>query len=303
MLLDPPVAGEVQGLRRALGDGSLAAIGPHLTLVPPLNIAEGQLGDVLATVRSAAAAEPGPISLVLGPVLTFVPASPVLYLGAGGSEPSQLAALDRLAGAVLQGPLGRPRRWPWVPHVTVCDEVPGEEHAAAAVRALASYRTNAVFDRAVLLEQQGTRWSPLADAALGPAAVVGRGGIELEIVRGRAIGPDGAALVRGAGGELPPGAAEAPERIVLTGLMSGGTIGLAVAWWQGIPGSRLDVCVFVAPRARRQGIGRALLSALESAVGRAGWSSAFVGGHGPPEFFANSSAWVREFVPPGSTSS
>ena len=135
LLLDPPVADEVQGLRRALGDTSLAAIGPHLTLVPPLNIAESRVGEVIGTLRMAAGAQPGPISLVLGPVLTFLPISPVLYLGIGASDETELGALDRLRSTVLDGPLGRPQRWPWAPHVTVCDEVPDgavDESAAVA---------------------------------------------------------------------------------------------------------------------------------------------------------------------------
>ena len=56
LVLDAPVACEVQGLRRALGDGSLQRIAPHLTLVPPVNVRAGGLDEALAVLRTAASA-------------------------------------------------------------------------------------------------------------------------------------------------------------------------------------------------------------------------------------------------------
>ena len=60
LLVPEPVAAEVDGLRRALGDGSLGRIPPHLTLVPPVNVAEDDVPKALSVLRQAAAARPRP---------------------------------------------------------------------------------------------------------------------------------------------------------------------------------------------------------------------------------------------------
>ena len=38
VVIDPPVADEINGLRRAVRDGALDRIAPHVTLVPPVNV-------------------------------------------------------------------------------------------------------------------------------------------------------------------------------------------------------------------------------------------------------------------------
>ncbi len=56
LLVPPPFDTEIDGLRRALGDGALGRIPAHLTLVPPVNVREERLGEALAALRRAAAA-------------------------------------------------------------------------------------------------------------------------------------------------------------------------------------------------------------------------------------------------------
>ena len=185
LLLDPPWSLEVQGLRRALGDSSLGSVPPHLTLVPPINVRSSDLGSALDIVRRAAAAQAGPFSLQLGPVATFVPTNPVVYLAVGGAGMGSLRALRE---AVLAGPLLRPDRWPWVPHVTLADQAPYEQ-AEAALVALRHYESDVTLDRVVIMEERERRWHPLTDACFGPPAVVGRGGLELEITEGRLLAP------------------------------------------------------------------------------------------------------------------
>ena len=65
------------------------------------------------------------------------------------------------------------------------------DRIAAALTALDRFAVVATVDRVVLLEERrGRVWSSLADAALGPPAVVGRGGLALEITRGRILDPE-----------------------------------------------------------------------------------------------------------------
>ena len=296
LLLDPPCSEEVNGLRRALGDSSFDAVAPHVTLVPPINVRAGDLDEALAVVRRAAGEQDGPLQLELGPVATFVPASPVVYLSVAGPDHDYLA---RLRSAVVSGPFRRPDRWPFVPHVTLADQAADEE-AEAAVGALSHFRSLATIDRVVVMEERQRRWEPLADAKLAPSVVVGRGGLELEITEGRVMGPDVLSLVESQLDQLPVEEVERPhssnrltESIVLTGRREGGVAGAAVAWLGGRPGEPVNVGVVVDPACRREGVGRALLSTLEVSVRRRGWAAEGVRGYGPAGFFDAASGWVR----------
>ncbi len=292
LLLDPPASLEVEGLRRALGDTSLGSVAPHLTLVPPVNVRATELHNALHVVRAAAAAQDGPLWLELGPVATFVPASPVLYLAVGGPD---LERLGRLKSAVLSGPLLRSERWPWVPHVTVADEVPAEQ-AGAAVSALGHYRARVSFDRVVLLEERAHHWQPLADVCFGPPRIVGRGGLELEITEGRIPGPDVAALAERQLG-APIGPAWPFETILVSGRREGRLVGAAAGWHGGQPGAPVNVSVLVERECRRQGVGRALIAALEISLRRRGWDVDGARGYGPGEFFNATCGWVQAVRP------
>ncbi|HUR18352.1 MAG TPA: 2'-5' RNA ligase family protein [Acidimicrobiales bacterium] len=159
LLLPPDLAAEVDGLRRGLGDGALARIPPHITLVPPVNVREGQLDEAFAILRRAAATT-APLAVKVGPPATFVPDNPVVYLQVGGD----LAPLRTLRDAVFLEPLDRPLTWPWVPHVTIADDAaPGRIRAALV--ALQDYVVEATFDSVHLLrEKPGRIWEPVANA-------------------------------------------------------------------------------------------------------------------------------------------
>src|SRR3954466_218802 len=106
LLIPTPTDREVDGLRRATGDGTLGPVPPHITLVPPVNVRDDALDDALAVVRRAAAAAP-PLTLSIGPTATFLPANPVLYLSVAG----ELDQLHQLRDRVFSGPLERPLSW------------------------------------------------------------------------------------------------------------------------------------------------------------------------------------------------
>ncbi|HLI01067.1 MAG TPA: 2'-5' RNA ligase family protein, partial [Acidimicrobiales bacterium] len=228
LLLDPPHAAEVDGLRRAVGDRSLGRVPPHLTLVPPVNVRGRDLTAALGRLRAAAAAGGRPLRLTLGPPTTFLPANPVLYLPVGGDLPE----LRRVHDTVFAGPLHRPLAWPWVPHVTLADDAT-PERIAAAMDALTGYQVVVDIDRLTMLEERSAtfapgergavrRWVPYADAALAPPAVVGRGGLEVTLVQGRVLGPDARRLIDELGELGDDGSGEGPAdvepEIVLTAL-------------------------------------------------------------------------------------
>lgn len=261
LVLDPPIGQEVDGLRRAVGDPSLGRIPPHLTLVPPVNVAD--LDAAIERLRAAAGGQAGPLQLTLGPPTTFLPSNPVLYLPVGGD----LEELRLLRDSVFKPPLERKLSWPWVPHVTIADGI--EEHRIGAAQvALDGYWALAVVERVVLLEERkGRVWTEIADAVLERRAKVGTGGLVVHITRGRLLDPLVLAML---GEEVrPPGPTErerpASTRsyfhpVVMTARREDQTVGVAIAY------GRDNRFVFVRPDARRQGIGGHLRRHLDVAI-------------------------------------
>jgi 2'-5' RNA ligase len=299
LVLPEPIATEVNGLRRGLGDPALGRIPPHLTLVPPVNVRQEDLGRALARLRLAAAGAPLLLHLGLGPPASFLPANPVLILTVSGD----LLELRALRQAVFVEPLARSLTWPFVPHVTVADGVE-PERIDAAMTALHHYRDSVAIDRVQLLEERRElsgggpgvrRWVPIADAVFGPPAVVGRGGLNLELTRSGLIDPEAAALLDGAGrpeeAPLTIGAVLGPggQTVVVTARqggnaagLSGSPVGVGAAWWaDGQP----HIGVFVAPAERGLGYGSHLLAAVEAAVVDSGWPAERLQAHGPARFY------------------
>jgi 2'-5' RNA ligase len=125
-------AHEMDGLRRAVG-ADVGRVAPHVTLVPPVNVREDELGEALGVVREAAAASTGP--LTLGPGAgRDVPAGQPGRLPRRGRGPG-LPTVHRLQEALRAGPLARKLTHGFVPHVTIADEL-AEDRIPEAMRAL-----------------------------------------------------------------------------------------------------------------------------------------------------------------------
>jgi len=148
-----PVAGregaEIDGLRRALGGSGLGRINPHVTLVPPVNVRDDELVDVLRKLRSTAREDP--VVVRIGPARTFAPRTPVVYLEVTG-DTARIAGLRRqLAVAPLVPEIARRER-PFVPHVTVGGRVEGPR-IAAALEMLADFQLTVTLASVMLCEQ------------------------------------------------------------------------------------------------------------------------------------------------------
>jgi len=277
LLLAGELAHQVDGLRRALGDPALGRIAPHLTLVPPVNVAGDRLPEALALVRAAAAAVRGPLRVRLGPPASFQPVNPVVHLPAHGAH----GELAGLRAALCRPPLARPVSLPFVPHVTLADGL-ATERIGAALAALAGFVADARFDAVtVLREGPGRVWTALSDAAFARPAVIGRGGLELELAETARPGPDAEAVAAG----------EAGEPFALTARRDGVAVGLAAGRVRG------DVAVLerlvVGADHRGEGIGSHLLAAVESLAARRGcdWAVAAVPPGGPGRSFLAGRGW------------
>ena len=187
LVITGEVASEIDGIRRALGAGSLDRISPHVTLVPPVNVRDDALDEAVDIVRLAAQ-ESRPLRLDLGPTATFWPGAPVVYLPVGGD----LQGIDDLRARLLTGPLARDDDRRFVPHVTL-DQRIEPERIEAALDTLARYEASIVVERVTILElrEHERRWRPLTTAALGRPKVVGRGGLEVELSVSSMLDPAG----------------------------------------------------------------------------------------------------------------
>jgi 2'-5' RNA ligase len=242
LLLPPPVGEAVDVLRRALGADDVDRLPAHLTLVPPVNVRDDDLEAALDLLRDAAS-RTVPFRLVLGPPRTFLPINPVLYLEVGG----EVAAVDGLRDRIFRPPLERNLTWPFQPHVTLLDGGP-EERIRAAVDALADTRFEVVIERVHLLQEfneEGVRvWRPVAEASFGEPAVVGRGGLELELEVGEATFEG--------------------RSLAVTARRERRVVGSATGWTRGTQGRLTDVQVVIDERG--QGIGAHLVAAFLAAA-------------------------------------
>jgi 2'-5' RNA ligase len=284
LLVPRPLADEIDGLRRALGDQSLDRVPPHLTLVPPVNVRVADVPAALAVLRDAAA-EAHPIWVRLGPPATFLPDTPTIHLevhsphqrGPGGGSPNHVAhPLLQIRDLVFRPPFERELTWPFVPHVTLIDGAPAPR-IAAAVDALADFEHDVCFEEVHLLEEQRggdgiRRWIPVADLPFGPRTIVGRGGVELELTTSTLVDPEALALeadhARPADEPARPDVLEVvdlPEGarpLVVTARRAGAVVGMVRGWSR--DGEATETAVVVHPDHRGQGVARQLALAFHA---------------------------------------
>lgn len=177
-------------MRRALGSPSLHTQPPHITLVPPVNVHDDDLDAAVAVLRAAAQQCARALDFRLGPVVTFSPVSPVLYLQVGGDD-EVLVRLRRLHDDLFVDPLLRRVDFDYVPHVTV-HEFADPVTIDAALVALQNFDVSVRCERVQLLRQDplDRTWRPVADYALNAPVVRGRGGVELHLRWTVVVAPD-----------------------------------------------------------------------------------------------------------------
>jgi len=232
-----------------------------VTLVPPVNVRDDRLMDAIDVVRSAADAT-RPFEVTLGPPATFLPDTPVVYLPVDGD----IGAVHTVRDSVFREPLARSLTWPFVPHVTLADEL-APERIRAAMSSLAGYRASVTFARVhVLQEGPGRVWTPIADAPFAAPAVIGRGGLELSVSVTRDADAEGRAFAEREwpvydAAELGH-AGEWQEPFTITARRDGRVVGLADGWTLG--GVAYLSSLMVDAVVRGQGVGSHVLARFES---------------------------------------
>lgn len=116
--LPEPWAEQLRRQRLSFGDEQADVVPTHLTLLPPTQLEEDQLGHVEKHLADAARSV-SPFVVHLRGTATFRPVSPVVFvaLARGISE------VELLSAAIRSGMLDVPLAFPFHPHVTVAHHV------------------------------------------------------------------------------------------------------------------------------------------------------------------------------------
>ena len=157
-----PHAQMLQAKRASFGDPLAESIPTHVTLLPPTEVADGELDVALAHLCSAAEKR-HPFRMVLRGTGTFRPISPVVFVQVSGG----LADCELLEKQVRRGPLKRKLDFYYHPHVTVAHHVP-EENLDRAFNELADFECTFDVTEFHLYEHgpDGV-WRPVRTFALG----------------------------------------------------------------------------------------------------------------------------------------
>ena len=130
--------------------------------------------------------------------------SPVLFLDVG--DQTAVEAMSELRQALFRPPLSRPEGRRFVPHVTLFSRMP-PERIEAALSALVEFETEVRFDRLHVLEEvggpAGRVWRPVHDAPFARSALVGRGGVEIELTSTAGLPLDAHVFIRRTTADAP----------------------------------------------------------------------------------------------------
>jgi 2'-5' RNA ligase len=107
--------------RTKVGDPQASLVPPHVTLLPPTEVAVAERPAITAHLEAVARCHP-PFDMHLSGTGTFTPVSDVVFVTvARGIGSCELIATD-----VRRGPLERSLSFPYHPHVTVAHDVPAD---------------------------------------------------------------------------------------------------------------------------------------------------------------------------------
>ena len=157
-----PFGSQLQQWRERFGDPTAHAIPTHVTLLPPTLIRDVELEKIDEHLSQAAAAERAFVVGLRG-AATFRPVSPVVFVQVAIG----IADCERLEKLVRSGPLDRPLRFPYHPHVTVAHDLP--DHVLdEAFEALSGYSADFTVSGFSLYEHGSDGvWRPQRGYALG----------------------------------------------------------------------------------------------------------------------------------------
>ena len=161
LAIPEPWASQLQDYRTAIGDTTATMIPTHITLVPPTEVGDDDLVDIVKHLEEVAADFLG-FGVHLRGTGTFRPVSPVVFV----TVAEGISSCEQLAGAVRRGPLAVDIAFPYHPHVTIAHHL-GDDLLDLAFEDLAEFECHFEVDAFHLYvhdEQAG--WQPTRDFRL-----------------------------------------------------------------------------------------------------------------------------------------
>ncbi|WP_338748375.1 2'-5' RNA ligase family protein [Janibacter alittae] len=113
-----PWCDQLQQQREDVGDPMAHAIPPHITLMPPTEIAPSEMERFVRHLDEVAAHH-GPFTIHLRGTGSFRPVSRVVFVQVSQGIPM----CERLEQAVRRGPISRDLEFPYHPHVTIAHDI------------------------------------------------------------------------------------------------------------------------------------------------------------------------------------
>jgi 2'-5' RNA ligase len=107
--------------RTKVGDPQASLVPPHVTLLPPTEVAVADRGAISAHLAEVARCHP-PFDMHLSGTGTFAPVSDVVFVAVARG----IGSCELIANDVRRGPLARSLAYPYHPHVTVAHDVAGD---------------------------------------------------------------------------------------------------------------------------------------------------------------------------------
>ena len=105
--------------RAKVGDPQATSVPPHVTLLPPTEVAVADRTTISAHLAQVARCHP-PFEMHLSGTGTFAPVSAVVFVAVARG----IGNCELIANDVRRGPLARSLSYPYHPHVTVAHDVP-----------------------------------------------------------------------------------------------------------------------------------------------------------------------------------
>ena len=253
----------VDVLRQILRSSEIGRIAPHITLIPPVNVARARASD-LGRALEAAVTKVAPVILALRGVETFQPHQRVLYLPVLG----ELAQLSELRARCQVGEFAVTDERNFVPHVTVRSHA-GAELIASVPSLFGAFECPIILDRVTILERDATIahgiWEIRDEFVLGSSRTSGRGGREVTCTTATHVGNDDKSFLIDNG--VDPSHLldhrEPPEigDVVVRARVEGVLVGLCALRVRD-RGGEIGALV-IDEEHRRQGIGRQILKYIE----------------------------------------
>ena len=159
-----PWATQLQDYRTSVGATTATMIPTHITLVPPTDIGEDDLDEVVRHLEAAAADVAG-YGVHLRGTGTFRPGSPVGFV----TLVQGISACEQLASRIRRGPLAVELAHPYHPHVTIAHHLP-DDLLDRAFAELDDFECEFdVTEFHLYVHDDETGWQPTHEFTLRPA--------------------------------------------------------------------------------------------------------------------------------------